>query len=67
MDDRLVLAGSAVIGVPLVLVGYISLAETLARGIRGAAQARVRPWLWLAPAAVESFARSWRRRKRGDS
>src|ERR687884_703999 len=49
MDDRLVLAGSAVIGVPLVLVGYISLAESLTR-LFGKLQAAVRPWLWLLPA-----------------
>jgi alpha-glucoside transport system permease protein len=51
MDDRLVLAGSAVLGVPLVLVGYISLAESLAR-LFGKLQAAVRPWLWLLPALV---------------
>jgi alpha-glucoside transport system permease protein len=51
MDDRLILAGSAVVGVPLVLVGYISLAESLARAV-GKLQAGVRPWLWLLPALV---------------
>ena len=51
MDDRLVLAGSAVIGVPLVLVGYISLAETLAR-LFGKVQAAVRPWFWLLPGLI---------------
>src|ERR671936_2738712 len=51
MDDRLVLVGSAVIGVPLVLVGYISLAESLTR-LFGKLQAGVRPWMWLLPALV---------------
>src|SRR5919205_1424256 len=51
MEDRLLLAGGAVVGVPLVLVGYISLAESLAR-LFGKLQAGVRPWLWLLPGLV---------------
>ncbi len=38
----------AVVGVPLLLVGYIRLSEPLA-GRRPRRAAMVRPWLWLAP------------------
>ena len=38
----------AVIGVPLLLVGYIRLSEPLA-GRKPRRAARIRPWLWLAP------------------
>lgn len=49
--NRLLLFIVAVVGVPLALVGYISLAELVARLIPGRRKsAAVRPWLWLAPA-----------------
>lgn len=50
--DRILGAIVTVIAVPIVIVGYILLAELvvgrLPRGIGG----RIRPWLWLAPALV---------------
>ena len=50
MADRLLLAAVVVAGVPLALVGYVALAEGLARLLPGRWGARARPWLWLAPA-----------------
>src|ERR687888_632438 len=52
MEERLALAGAAVVGVPVVLVGYITLVEAAARALPGRGQARARPWLWLGPALV---------------
>ena len=49
MQDRIILAAVVVIGVPVVLVGYITLIEGLLRAVPGRGQANVRPWLWLAP------------------
>ncbi|MFO7300230.1 MAG: sugar ABC transporter permease [Actinomycetes bacterium] len=40
----------AIIGVPLVLVGYIVLMEHTLRHFTDVAQRRIRPWLWLLPA-----------------
>jgi alpha-glucoside transport system permease protein len=50
MADRLLLAAVVVAGVPLALVGYVALAEGLVRVLPGRQGARLRPWLWLAPA-----------------
>lgn len=49
MDPRLVQALVVLIGVPLVLVGYVTLVEALIRRLPPGAQRAVRPWLWLAP------------------
>ena len=52
MDPRLITALEAVVGVPLVLVGYITATEFLVRMARGKWRERIRPWLWLTPALV---------------
>src|SRR5262249_9222106 len=52
MDDRLILAAVVVAGVPAALVGYLALVEALLGPLPGPARLRLRPWLWLAPAAV---------------
>ena len=50
MDDQLVTAVIAVIGVPAVLVGYILLTERLIQALPERRQGRIRPWFWIAPA-----------------
>ena len=50
MDRRLITAAIVVLGVPLVLVGYILLTERLLRFLPEKRQGRIRPWLWIAPA-----------------
>ncbi len=50
MDPRLGTALAVVIGVPLVLVGYIYATELVLRFIPERRQGRIRPWLWLLPA-----------------
>jgi alpha-glucoside transport system permease protein len=51
MSDRLLLALVVVIGVPAVLVGYITLTELLiVKVVPERRQGVVRPWLWLLPA-----------------
>jgi alpha-glucoside transport system permease protein len=50
MDDQLVTAVIAVIGVPAVLVGYILLTERLIQTLPERRQGRIRPWFWIAPA-----------------
>jgi alpha-glucoside transport system permease protein len=49
MQDRIILAAIVVVGVPLVLFGYITLIEGLLRTIPGQRQTTIRPWLWLGP------------------
>src|SRR5687768_2647730 len=49
MDERLIQAAIAVVGVPIVLVGYIVFAELLIRPAGPTTQRTVRPWLWLGP------------------
>jgi alpha-glucoside transport system permease protein len=50
MSDRLLLAIAVIVGVPGVLVGYVLLVELGLRRLAFRWQARLRPWLWLAPA-----------------
>jgi alpha-glucoside transport system permease protein len=50
MDERTITALMVVIGVPAVLFGYILVTEQLIRLTPGRWQARLRPWVWLAPA-----------------
>jgi alpha-glucoside transport system permease protein len=50
MDPRLGTALIVVVGVPAVLIGYIYLTELILRAAPEGARARIRPWLWLAPA-----------------
>ena len=52
MADRIVLTLVVVLGVPLVLVGFVSLVELLLRPLSNRRQAALRPWLWLLPAFV---------------
>jgi len=50
MDSRLVTALIVVIGVPAVLIGYIYGTEFVLRAVPERRRAKLRPWLWLAPA-----------------
>lgn len=50
--DRLALTATVVVGVPVVLVGYITAVEGLLGLISQQARRRLRPWLWMAPALV---------------
>jgi alpha-glucoside transport system permease protein len=50
MENDLVTAAIAVIGVPAVLVGYILLSERLIQVFPEKRQGRYRPWFWIAPA-----------------
>ena len=52
MSDRLLQALVVIVGVPAVLVGYVVVIELGLRGLPQPQRARVRPWLWLAPAFV---------------
>ena len=52
MDDRLITALIVVIGVPGVLFGYIVLTERLLLLAPDIWRARLRPWVWLAPAVA---------------
>ena len=52
MDPRLGTALIVVVGVPAVLLGYIYLTEIVLRAVREGQRARVRPWLWIAPALL---------------
>ena len=50
MSERLIQAVVAVVGVPAVLVGYITAVEGVLRLVPERRRPAVRPWLWLAPA-----------------
>ena len=52
MDNRILLALIAVVGVPAVMVGYIALVEALVGRLPDKWQGKVRPWFWLAPALL---------------
>jgi alpha-glucoside transport system permease protein len=52
MNDRFLFAAAIVVGVPAALILYIAAAERLVRRLPGRRQAGLRPWLWLAPAAL---------------
>jgi alpha-glucoside transport system permease protein len=52
MDPRLGTAIIVVVGVPLVLVGYIYGTELLLRFAPEGVKSRLRPWLWLLPALL---------------
>jgi alpha-glucoside transport system permease protein len=43
------LALVVIVGVPLITIGYIALAEWLVKLLPGAWQDRLRPWLWIGP------------------
>lgn len=50
MEERIITAIVAVVGVPLVLVAYIWGTEQLLRVFPDGAKPRLRPWLWMLPA-----------------
>lgn len=50
--DRLLLAATATLGVPAALVGYVVAVEWLLGRLPERRRARLRPWLWLLPAAT---------------
>ncbi|HYN69332.1 MAG TPA: hypothetical protein VEX41_03890, partial [Candidatus Eisenbacteria bacterium] len=50
MDQRILYAVIAVIGVPIVLFGYIQLGEALLERLPKRIAARMRPYLWVFPA-----------------
>jgi alpha-glucoside transport system permease protein len=52
MDDRVVTAIIAVVGVPIVLVGYIRLGEALLERLPRRIAQRMRPYLWVFPAVA---------------
>ena len=49
-ENRIALGLIAVIGVPLIVCGYILLVEKIIGRLRPATGARLRPWLWILPA-----------------
>ena len=52
MEQRIITAAIVLLGVPLVLVGYILLCERLLRFVPEKRGDRIRPWLWIAPAVA---------------
>ena len=52
MENDVVNAAIAVIGVPAVLVGYILLTERFIQILPEKRQGRLRPWFWIAPAVL---------------
>lgn len=50
MDNRWLMALIVLVGVPLIIIGYIVLTERLLRLLPPSRRDAVRPWLWLAPA-----------------
>jgi alpha-glucoside transport system permease protein len=52
MENRWLMAAIVLVGVPLVIIGYIVLTERVLRLLPAARRDGVRPWLWLAPALI---------------
>jgi alpha-glucoside transport system permease protein len=52
MDSRIVTALGAVIGVPLVIGGYIVFTERLLERLPRRTRSRIRPYLWVVPAVA---------------
>jgi alpha-glucoside transport system permease protein len=50
MDERVIIAIIAVVGVPAVLVAYIWGTEQVLRVVPEKMKPRIRPWLWMLPA-----------------
>ena len=50
MENRWLMAAIVLIGVPLVIIGYIVLTERVLRLLPANRRDGIRPWLWLAPA-----------------
>ena len=55
MDRELITAAIVLLGVPLVLIGYILGVERLLRFLPERRQDRIRPWLWIAPTLAFLF------------
>ena len=49
-ENRIALGLIAVIGVPLIVCGYVLLVEKILGRLRPTTGARLRPWLWILPA-----------------
>ena len=52
MENRWLMAGIVLVGVPLVIIGYIVLTERILRLVPANRRDGIRPWLWLAPALL---------------
>lgn len=50
MPERLLLAAVAVLGVPIALIGYVTLVEGGLGQLSERTRRRLRPWLWMLPA-----------------
>ena len=55
MGQEIITAAIVLLGVPLVLIGYILLVEWLLRFLPEKRQDRIRPWLWIAPTLAFLF------------
>ncbi|MEA2622955.1 MAG: alpha-glucoside transport system permease protein [Chloroflexota bacterium] len=55
MDSKIIQFLIVLVFVPSVIVGYILLIERVLKLVPTKSQARVRPWLWLAPALIFLF------------
>ncbi len=52
ITDRIVQAILILVGVPLVLVGYVYVVELVLRFLPAKVQPGIRPWLWIGPALL---------------
>ena len=52
MENRWLMAAIVLVGVPLVIIGYIVLTERVLRLLPANRRDGLRPWLWLAPALI---------------
>lgn len=52
LDNRLVLGLIVIIGVPLIICGYVLLVEKIVGRLRPSVGVRLRPWLWILPAVA---------------
>lgn len=50
MDSRIITVVAAVVGIPIILVGYLLLTDRLVAALPRRWQPRVRPYLWILPA-----------------
>ncbi|HET9344786.1 MAG TPA: sugar ABC transporter permease [Candidatus Limnocylindrales bacterium] len=55
MGQEIITAAIVLIGVPLVLIGYILFVEWVLRFLPERRQDRIRPWLWIAPTLAFLF------------
>jgi alpha-glucoside transport system permease protein len=52
MDSRVITVVAAVVGIPIILVGYLLLTERFVSVLPRRVQPRVRPYLWIFPAVA---------------